>query len=397
MLGWLINIELVAGLSLGNFGSILVLLVAMLKVRSRGLRLGLMLPKKHLVFFGFPFFLCILFAILSLLAPSEQHAMIVNQNPSRIAVSWLLVAAAYLCGWVLGPDFCEDNSYIAWMAAIVFSTVLVTSSVFELGMSGGFRYAINSRLPGGINGFMYALFVAQVMLLPLITSSSRAKRAAIIALVVAPVIVGVLLGSRQYTGAVLMSPFVYMYIRASSKINFFLGTLRWAAAAIIIALISLQNTTVRESVSLRIAQTEKQLEFGSTRADVSGRAVDLVAWDHPFGSGPGYAKTRIGAAVENAYLEILVDYGWFPFAMLSAYLLYQLFFTLRARLASVAFDRTGAVWICIFVTIFWFCQFNELLREPFVWFGMGVLSSTALISKRRVPQAGVVHPPLPSY
>lgn len=321
-----------------------------------------------------------------------SHSRVPFTSGLLVWATWAVLVPIFLSSVVLGRYLDPD---LFLRSLTILSITLVAMTWLLLMRDGALlnwnpilvRYYVNSRLPGGINRFSFGLFfllTAPVAAIFRVYRIGPVLRLLSWAAVVVGILIGALLGSRQFVVGMALVMVLLSTLRSAPpgrlrsipRVGGRLVLTGFIAAAVLFLLESvgrLSFFTVR-----MVATTVRQLQGGGA----GGRGMSIrIALDqireHPFlGMGPGGLSKAIGRSPDTSLLGLAAEVG-LPAAL--ALLCWALGFFVwswrRGRWIS-DIQRRGCFMIlfaAVLITWIWFIQLNDLLHENMLWMATGLI------------------------
>ena len=170
-------------------------------------------------------------------------------------------------------------------------------------------------------------------------------------------------------------------IRANNVLR---GRLALVASVATIAIVMggvMSNASFRRMLVRRyVEKTKEQYSYKNDRVYVVMAAVKVIKQDPFWGSGGSFEESyanRRGKATHNGYVNLAANFGLTPLVAVVAGIMSCLRFASRNR--HVAFRRGhGTLWtimyvfLCVYVV--WSVQFNDILKEFFLFQGLTMLA-----------------------
>lgn len=385
-LAFIFNIALISGITISNIG-VVMMLITLFYISTK--RIYTKIANIHLLVFVI---ISISFSGVffnGIFVTMVNNLVQINIQTMLIAVSWTLMPVAFVFGMVFSKNIFSTNLRVAAAMIVLIVSISVSVIAINFGINhfGNLRYKINYYLPGGINGFLFGLMWLQILALGIAVESHQSLLVRFIGIIASamPIFSNFFLGSRQFAIATFL--LILSSIRTVNK-----GKERATAVFIIlvviinIVLFIKLDENIQSYVSQRIEKTKAQLSGQSHgRISLLEKTINILDYKILLGNGIGYTKRKLGRAVDNFWLEYIIDYGICGFILIVFCLALPLLFIKNSISKTGGINKNKQEYIiytALLLTVFWYSLFNEIIREYIVWLCMGVMVSRAISLKK---------------
>lgn len=364
-----------------SLSNVAVLLMTFL-IGYQCLLYNIVLPRKLFYLSGVLLFSFAYFGIFSLIV-RQLYGGSPGTEDIRQAVSWMLIYISFLFGYVFSGMFFRRCFHL--MIAFVYFALsfIIVYMVRLIGINSlsDSRVFVSAVAPTGINELGLALY--WFLSISLIYFYNRNPRKyidiRIIACFILSLVVGTVIGSRQYILAVFFLICYTIFItHRGIKLSKPVITTLIATTTIVFVLYYLGAIDIFYNLLLeRIEKSGRQLESGYERFFIW--SAILTAWEPLdfFGQGIGAARNLVGSRTDSFYLELLFDNGIFGFILFFLLIQYLYrsakFSEQNCNISDNDIFTRRILMFGFLINIFWFGFFNEVVREHFVWIIVGAL------------------------
>jgi len=307
----------------------------------------------------------------------------IDLETAGIIASWPALSLTALVGWLSVGEVQKEKFRLlcgcALSAVVVVLLVWIKYGGYE--SVGQLRLAVNGRMPNGINGFLYAAFMIQLFVF---AHAFRWKelqvltRVVVIGGLVGPILLGLVLGSRQYLSGVALVMLFWILSKWRTKGMRRESLVVFGICLIIILIAIGSSSDLRFFIGERLDESVREWEGGVDRIRLWGAAFNRAASIGLLGKGIGEASETVGHAVDSGLLEMIIDYGWLAVVALGTVVCLLVSRVIKGSKGVFAECRINEAKVMSFgclVGLLWFGAFNEVIREYLTWFV--VASATA--------------------